>query len=233
MTDANTDPQPAVYARIAGILYLVIIIFGISSEVLIRSRLIVSGDPAATATNILASQPLFCLGFASDAVMLLCDVAIAVLFYVLLKPVNKTLALAAAAFRLTQAAVLGFNLLNYYVALILLTGAGYAAVFEADQLQALVMLFLDMHRHGYDLGLLFFGLSNFILGYLVFKSDYFPSILGCGLIAAAVVYLVGGFVRFLFPGDVSLVEPFYLIPLIAELSFCLWLLVRGVKARIA
>ena len=208
-----------------------IITFGIFSEVFIRSSLIVTGDATATATNILASESLFRVGFAADSFMLLSDVAIAVLFYVLLKPVSKTLALIAAAFRLTQAAILGFNLLNYYAALLLLTGAGYASAFEANQLYALVMLFLDMHSHGYDLGLLFFGLSNLILGYLVIKSDYFPGILGYGLIAAGVVYLTGSFTRFLFPDYLSLITPAYIVPLIAELAFCLWLLVKGVRIR--
>jgi hypothetical protein len=152
-----------------------------------------------------------------------------VLFYVLLKPVSKTLALTAAAFRLTQAAILGLNLLNYYTAILLLSDTGYATAFEADQLNALVMLFLDMHRHGYDLGLLFFGLSSLILGYLVVKSDYFPGILGYGLIAAAVIYLTGSLTLFLFPDYVSLITPMYIVPLIAELSFCLWLLVKGVR----
>jgi hypothetical protein len=161
--------------------------------------------------------------------MLLSDVAIAVLFYVLLKPVSKTLALTAAAFRLTQAAILGLNLLHYYAALLLLSGAGYATAFETDQLYALVILFLDMHSYGYDLGLVFFGLSSLILGYLVVRSDYFPGILGYGLIAAAAVYLTGSFTRFLFPDYVSLIAPLYIVPFIAELSFCLWLLVKGVR----
>jgi len=100
-----------------------------------------------------------------------------------------------------------------------------------DQLQGLVMLFLDMHSHGYDLGLLFFGLFSILLGYLVVKSGYFPKILGYGLIAAAIVYLAGSFTRFLFPDYLSLILPVYIVPLIAELSFCLWLLVKGVKVR--
>lgn len=222
-----------VHARAAGLLYLVIIVLGIFSEVFVRSSLIVAGDGTATATNILASEPLFRAGFLADSIMLLSDVAIAVLFYVLLEPVNRTLALVAAAFRLTQAAILGLNLLNYYAPLLLLSAPGYATGLETAQLHALVMLLLDMHGHGYDLGLLFFGLSNIVLGYLVIKSDYFPGILGYGLIAGAVVYLVGSYVRFLSPHLVELVEPGYVVPLVAELSFCSWLLVRGVKTQAA
>lgn len=232
LTVRSAEIPPLIYARVAGSLYLIIIVFGIFSEVFIRSILIVPGDATATVTNILASEWLFRAGFASDSIMLLSDVAIAVLFYVLLKPVSKTLALMAAAFRLTQAAILGLNLLNYYVAMLLLSGFGYSTAFEADQLHAIVMLFLDMHSHGYDLGLLFFGFSSLILGYLVVKSDYYPEILGYGLIAAAVVYLAGSLTRFLFPDYVSLITPIYIVPLIAELSFCLWLVVRGVRVQL-
>lgn len=231
LTVRASETSTIINARVAGFLYLVIIIFGISSEVFIRSNLIVTGDATATATNILASEGLFRFGFLADSLMLLSDVAIAVLFYVLLKPVSKTLALMAAAFRLTQAAILGFNLLNYYAALLLLQDVGYITAFNPDQLNTLAMLFLDMHSHGYDLGLLFFGLSNLILGYLVVKSDLFPKILGYGLIAASVVYLTGGGMRFLFPVYISFFEPIYIVPLIAEVSFCLWLLVKGIRVQ--
>lgn len=223
------DKSLMVYAKVAGVLYLLIIVLGISSELLIRASLVVNGDAGATAANILASPALFRTGFATDAIMLLCDVAIAVLFYQLFKSVSKTLALMAAAFRLTQAAILGFNLLNYYTPMLLLSETGYLNDFNNGQVYGLVSLFLELHSYGYDLGLLFFGLSNIVLGYLVVKSDKFPIIFGYGLQAAGIVYLVGGFVRFLLPEYSSLVEPAYIVPFIAELSFCMWLLVKGIK----
>jgi hypothetical protein len=229
LTVPIAETPPRTLARIAGLLYLIIIVCGIFSEAFIRASLVVPNDASATIANIKDSLPLFRVGFVADSVMLLSDVAIAVLFYILLAPVSKTLALMAAAFRLTQAAVLGFNLLNYYTPVLLLTGAGYATVFQGDQQSALVMLYLDMHSHGYDLGLLFFGLSNVFLGYLVAKSGYFPTILGYGLVAAAVIYLVGSFTRFALPDHTAFVTPLYVVPLIAELSFCLWLLVKGVR----
>lgn len=218
------------YARIAGLLYLVIIVTGISSEVFIRSSLIVQGNAAATVINLLNDQDLFRLGFISDVIMIICDVAIAVLFYVLLKPVSNTLALMAAAFRLTQAAVLAFNLLNYYAALLLLSGTEFSVAFNPDQLNSIVMLFLTLHAHGYDLGLIFFAFSSTILGYLLLRADYFPTVLGYGLIAAAIVYLAGSVMRFIFPEYLSMLQPLYVIPLLAELSFCVWLLVKGVRA---
>lgn len=204
---------------------------GIYSELFVRSTLIVSGNAPATAGNILASDGLYRSGFLADSVMLLSDVAIAVLFYCLLRPVNPMLALMAAAFRLTQAAVLGFNLLNYHAALLLLGGAEYAMAFEKGQRHALAMLFLDLHSHGYDLGLLFFAFSSLVLGYLVARAKYFPAILGYGLMAAAVVYMAGGFTRFLWPDYVALMAPAYVVPLVAESTFCLWLLLKGIKAQ--
>jgi hypothetical protein len=229
LTTHTIHLNPVIYARLAGLFYLIIIAFGISSEVLIRSNLIVEGDANATASNILASQSLFRLGFVADSIMLLADVTIAIIFYVLFKPVSKILSLAAGVFRLMQAAILGMNLLNYYAALLLLTGTGYLASFNDKELKAQALLFLDMHSHGYDLGLIFFGISSLILGYLITKSHHFPLVFGYGLIGAALVYLSGSYARFIFPDHASTLEPFYIIPFLAELSFCLWLLIKGVK----
>jgi hypothetical protein len=113
--------------------------------------------------------------------------------------------------------------------MLLLGGAEYSATLDTNQLNGMVMLFLDMHSHGYDLGLLFFGISNLILGRLIIRSGYFPRILGYGLMVAAIVYLAGSFTRFLFPEFVSLLSPAYVVPLVAELAFCLWLLVKGIR----
>lgn len=219
-------------ARFAGLLYLIIIVCGIFSEVYVRGSLYVANDAAATAANITAQPGLFRLGFAADVLMLLSDVAIAVLFYILLRPVSESLALAAAAFRLTQAAVLGVNLLNYYAALMVLGGAGFTLSLAPEQLNELALLFLKLHGHGYDVGLLFFGVSSAILGYLLTRSVQFPSLLGYGLMAAAVVYLMGSGARFLFPDLLAAITPLYIVPLFAELAFCLWLIIRGVRREV-
>ena len=146
------------------------------------------------------------------------------------KPVNRTASMAAAAFRLTQAAVLGFNLLLYYAAVLLLSGETYRAVFTPQELHSLALLFLEIHSHGYDLGLLFFGISSLIVGSLVRRSGYLPSMLGYGLITAGMVYLAGSFIRFAVPSDFSIVQPAYVIPLVVELAFCSWLLVKGLRS---
>jgi hypothetical protein len=225
----DINRSPVAYARFTGLLYLVIIVFGLFSEVYIRSSLIIHGDATATASNILASEWLFRVGFASDLVVFLCDVAVAVLLYMLLRSVSRTGALISAGFRLTGTAICGVNLLNYFAALLLLGGAEYLKAFDSSQLNALALAFLDIHKHGYDLGLVFFGLHCLVLGYLLFKSDYFPMTLGILMVLAGIGYVVGSFTLFLFPEFTTAIAPIYIAPLIGELSLCLWLLIKGVK----
>jgi len=222
----NTD-FPLVYMKLAGILYLIIIVAGIYSEVFVRSSLYVVDNPAVTISNILTSMQLFRSGIFADSLMLLSDVAIAVLFYQIFKVVNKPLAQIAAAFRLTQAAILGLNLLFLVAVMLLLEGqAGYSH-WEKETLNMITMLLFTMHSYGYDLGLLFFAISNIILGYLMISSVNFPSLLGYAIQLAGVVYLLGGYVRMLLPEVYPYFEAYYLIPFIAELGFALWLIVKG------
>jgi hypothetical protein len=229
MAHRTADTSPLVYARAAGVLYLIIIVLGLFGEMFVRSSVISPGDAAATASNILAAEGLFRAGFLADSIMFLCDVALAVLLFVLLKPVNKTLALVALFFRLTQTAVIALNLLNYYAAVLLLKGPSYASAFGAAQLDSLSSLFLDLHGHGYDLGLILFGVHCLFLGYLIAKSLYMPKALGYLVMAAGVTYLIGSYTRFLFPDFVQAVSPIYVVAIIAELSLCIWLLIKGVN----
>lgn len=222
-------------ARVAGVLYLIIIIAGIFAEFFVRQSLIVPGDATTTASNIMASEGLFRAGIAGDLVMIMSDVALALVFYVLLKPVSNALALLAAFFRLAQAAILGINLLNLFFVLQLLSGADYLTIFGTDQVQALVLLFLTGHSIGYAIGLVLFGLSLSVLGYLVFKSGYFPRVLGVLLIVASAGYLIDSFARFLLPTydnyEAILTLVVFLPAFIGELSMCLWLLLKGIKAQ--
>lgn len=219
------------YAGLAGICYLIIIVTGIFSEVFVRSGIIVSGDAAATASNLLSSRALFRAGFFADCLMLVSDVMVAILLYEVLKPAGRTLSSLAAAFRLTQAAVLALNLLHYYGAMILLTGGTYAEVISPESQNGIAALLLEIHAHGYDLGLIFFAFTCGIQGYLIVKANYIPTWLGYGLIASGIVYIVGSFARFLTPDLVSALVPIYIVPLVAELSFCIWLISRGLSKR--
>ncbi len=231
MSSREAETSPQTYARTAGALYLIIIVFGVWSEVFVRSRLVVPGDPAATAGNILANEGLFRLSFAADSIMALSDVALAILLYALLRPVSRTLALMAAAFRLIQTAIVGVNLLNQHAALLILGSAGHLNAFDAGQLNALALLFLDTHSHGYDLGLLFFGVNSLIIGYLVFKAPYIPRLLGVLMAAAGLVYLTGSYLLFLAPDHAEAFQPAYGVCLLAEAALCLWLLVRGINVK--
>lgn len=235
MTNHSTDPSMRKTARIAGLLYLVIIVAGIFAQFAVRSSLIVADDPTATADNIMASEGLYRAGIAADLVMIMSDVALALAFFVLLRPVSQSLSLLAAFFRLAQATVLGINLLNLFFALQLLSGADYLAVFDADQANALALVFLDAHATGYRLGLVFFGFSILVLGYLLARSGYFPRILGVGMIVASVGYLVDSFASVLLSNYSDYETIFGVVvfapAIIAELALCVWLLWKGVTIR--
>ena len=126
----------------AGVLYLVIILTGLFSELFVRSGIIVPGDAAATANNIADKTFLYRIGFVSDLIMVMSDVGVALLFYLLLKHVNKGLSLLAAFFRLAQATVIGINLLNYFIPVLLVEKDGYLSSFSTEQINTLGLLFL-------------------------------------------------------------------------------------------
>src|SRR3989441_830395 len=178
MTDRTVETSPQIYARIGGILYLYIIVAGTFGELFVRDKLIVSGDATATANNIIASQLLWRISIAGELIMLACAVPLALIFYVLLRPVSKNLALLAVFFNLVELAIDGANKLNLFKALFLLGSADYLKAFEPHQLQALAYLALKSHDYGFGISLVFFGFVCLILGYLLFRSGYFPKTLG-------------------------------------------------------
>jgi len=233
MTQRSPELSLSRVARFAGVLYLAIIICGIFAEFFVRQSLIVAGDAGTTAQNIMMSEGLFRIGIAADMIMILCDVAIALLFYILLRSVNKSLSMLAAFFRLTQAAVLAANMSNLFDVLQLLGGADYLTVLGSDALHTQVMLSLQAHASGYSIGLIFFGIHCAILAYLLYRSDFIPRILGILIGIAALGYLIDSFAQILLLDYASYQNLFALVvflpAFIGELSLCLWLLVRGVK----
>ena len=217
-------------ARIAGALILVITVLAPFGMLYVPSTLIAPGDAATTASNIMASEGLFRAGIASDAVVFLIELVLTVMLYVLLKPVSKTLSLVAAFARLAMAVIQGINLLNYFLVLLLLDGAGYLTVFAPDQLHALVLLFLNAHEYVALIWGLFFGLHLFVLGYLVYKSGYIPRILGVLLIIASLCYLIQGFGNILLPKYEEIFASVGYLSII-EIAFPLWLLIKGVNVQ--
>jgi hypothetical protein len=215
-------------ARTAGVLYLIIIACGLFAELGVRSRLIEAGDPATTAQNIVDSPVLFRAGLAADIVMFIADVALAIVLYQLFKPLGRTLSMLAAAFRITQTAVIGLNLLNMFQAVRIVDDADYLNVFADGHADALALLYLDAHKYGYLLGLAFFGVSTLIISYLALSSRQVPRPLGVLLGLAGAGYLIDTFSFLLIPGYDGSASPIVLAPaLIAEVWFALWLLTKG------
>jgi len=217
------------YARVGGVLYLIIIAAGATGEVFVRGSSVVSGNAAATAHNIMASPLLWRAGIAGDLVMHVCDVPLMVIFYVLLRPVNSTLALVAVLFNLTQTAVLVANKLNLLLPIFLLSDAEYLKAFTPEQLQALSYVSLRTHDNGFAVGLVFFGAACLVVGYLIMRSGYLPRTLGVLMQIAGVCYITNSFAVMVWPSLGAKLFPFILMPpFVAELSMALWLLVKGV-----
>ena len=230
MTDRTTKTSPKLQARIGGFLYLIIIAAGMFSEGYVRGTLIVSGDAAATAHNILASENLYRLGGAAEFLTLFCDITVALILYNLLKPVNQSLALLAAFFRLVFSSVYATLSLAHFAPLVLLGGGGFLAAFTAQQLQALAMLSLKLHSLGYNISLVFFGVHCVLIGILISGSNFLPRIIGVMLAIAGVCYLANSFANFISPPFAASLFPYILLPgFVAELSLALWLFVVGLN----
>jgi hypothetical protein len=222
------DQSPRKTARMAGFFYLMFIISFILASYL-RSRIIVFGDVATTANNIISSQGVLRLGFMSELFSALFFVLAAWALYVLLKPVNRNLALLLVLLNLGGVAIECINALNLFSALQFLSGASYLSVFQTGQLQALAMSFLNSYTNGFMITQLFFSTWLFPLGYLVYKSRFLPRPLGILLILDFFGILSWFLQFFLLPDYGILSYPGLAISFVAEFSISLWLLIKGVK----
>ena len=216
-------------ARIAGLLYLVNGITGFFGISYVPSRLIISGNAAATANNILASERLFRLGIVSELICAVEFVFLVWVLYRLLGAVNKTHASLMVILGVVFVPMILMNTLSEIAALILLRGADFLSVFDKRQLEAMAMLFLDLHRYGYIVGWIL-GIWFIPLGVLVFRSGFLPRILGVLLIAACFGYLADSLTPLLLPGYEGVVGRIASILLtLGEPALILWLLIRGAK----
>jgi len=218
-------------ARMAGFLYLMYIIITIPADALARSPLIVFGDAATTARNIMASEWQFRIGIVGDLVSAVFFLLAAWALYALLKSVNKDLALLFLLLNLGGVAVYSINLLNQFAAVLLLSGTDYLKVFQVDQLQALAMFFLNLHKNGYWIAQIFFGAWLFPLGYLVYKSGFLPKILGIVMMIHFVGWTLTSLQSFLFPGFTAITYVTYPLGFISEFGLTLWLLIMGAKEQ--
>jgi hypothetical protein len=233
MATKTSGPSPQVFARIGGLAYLIIIAAGVMGEIFIRSKIIVPGNALATTNNISASPLLWRIGIFGDLVMHVFDLVVGIVYYTLLKRVNKELALLSLLFGLIQTAVLVANKLNLMMPLFLLDNDSYLRAFDQHQLQALSYLSIKAHEYGFGIGLIFFGFECLIDGYLIFRSEFLPRILGVMIFIAGLCYLTNSFLLIFSPRLEGLLFPVILGPLafIAEFSMCLWLIIKGVNMK--
>ncbi len=218
-------------ARLAGFLYLIYIVIHVFADVIGRSSLIVFGDAAVTAQNMMASEWQFRIGFMSDLLAAVLFLLAAWALYTLLKPVNKNIALLFLLLNLAGVAIQSFSDLFLIGSQLLLSGADYLNVFQVNQLQALALLFLDLHKNGFMIAQLFYGAWLFPLGYLVFKSGFLPKILGIVLMIHCVTWLLTFLQYFLLPDLSAITYVSYPLGFIAEFGLGLWLLIKGVASR--
>jgi hypothetical protein len=216
-------------ARIAGFCYLIVIGTGLFSEVFVRQALRVPNDALATAHNIQANEMLFRWGFTADIINFAIGLPTILIVYYLFKRTNKLLLQLALAFVIIQTAIIAVNLLNQISPLLILSNDMYLQTFQPDQLATLSLLSLNIQTQGYAIGLVFFGFYCLIVGYVIYKSKLIPKLFGILYAITGLCYLVNSFTMFLSKGFEN---PFFLylaIPIfIGELSFCLWLLIKGI-----
>ena len=228
MLNRVEDPSPNRIARLAGLFYLIFIATYILAAY-IRSRLFVFGNAATTASNVLSSQNLFRIGFVDELVSALFFLLAAWALFVLLRPVNRNLALLFLLLNLGGVIIECANMFNQSTALILLNGASYLQPLPANQLQAMALSYLNSYNDGVMVAQLFFGTWLLPLGYLLYKSRIVPRAIGILIILDFFAVMIW-FLQYFFLPDYRLLSyPGLAISLVAEFSLSLWLLIMGVK----
>ncbi len=218
------------YARAAGVLLLITFVAGGFGEAYVPSKLIVSTDATTTAENIRTFDSLFRMSFAAYLVEAICDTALALIFYALLKPVGRTLALLAAFFGLLSTTLFAVSEIFYFAApKLILGGAGYLATFSHGQLDTLALLSLKLFGYGGAMFTVFYGIGWILRGYLIFRSGYLPKVLGALMAFGGLAFVTRNFALVLAPAYAT--DNLLLLIMPGGLLLALWLLVRGVNVR--
>ena len=220
------------HVRVAAFLLLILSPLAVFGMIYVPSILIVPGDGAATARNIMASESLFRLGIASTLLSQVVGIFWVLVLYQLLKPVNKNMAVLMVIFNLLIVPIAMLNELNQFAVLLLSSGADYLRVFTPGQLHALASLFLNLHDYGIKIAGIFWGLWLFPYGFLVFKSGFLPRFIGVLLMIGCFGYLIQSFVGFLSPNLVVYTAGLAALTSLGELLLPLWLLIKGVNVEL-
>jgi hypothetical protein len=224
MREQTVETSPLLKARIAGGCWLITILAGIFG-LYVWNSLVVSGDAAATATNILTNEFFFRSGTAATLISTGSYVGATLFVYELLKPVNRPVSLLAAFFSLVGCAIWAVGGLFEFSPFVILKSAAYSSIFTTEQLQALTLLFLKIGGQASIVGSVFFGMHCFLAGYLILKSNFLPRFVGALMMFGGL-----GWLTFLAPPLVSSLSPFIMMPgTLGELTLALWLLVKGVN----
>ncbi len=219
--------SPQMYARTAGVLYLIVIVLGAFAFGYVPARL-VSDDVAVTARNILSHESLWRAGVVADLIVVACAIPQLLCEYLLLRPVQRSVALLAVFFNLISLAIEGVSSLAHLAALHILKGASLSSV-DARQLQAWAWLAIGVHDDDVNVSFLFFGGTCLAAGYLIFRSGFLPRFLGVLMTIAGLCYATNSLLGFLAPDVLPSGFPLLLLPAgLSELALCLWLLVKGV-----
>jgi len=231
LTEPRVGMSPRDKARIAGLLYLIIIVGGVFAQIFVRDRLVVSGNPAATAGNIASHELLYRLGFSAEVFYLLCSIPLKILLYQLFKVVNRNVALVMVLFAAVGTAIQGVILLAHYAPLIILGEGAWLSAYSTAQLQAAAYASLIVFDYGYMIALSFFGCFCLLIGHQVLRSTFFPRFVGALLVIEGAAYLANSFGHFIAPAFGDRIFPFLFVSGLAELSFCLCLLIFGVNVQ--
>jgi len=226
----NREINPQLYARVGGVLYGIMIVLGILEEAFIRGRITVGGDAVATFANLQKMEMLWRTGIALELLLLILSVGLALVLYILTKPVHQEMALLALLFNAIAIAVEGAYSMQLVEALFPLGTGAYLSAFTPGQLQAMTALAMKAHVFGFGIVLLLFGPYFFATGYLIFKSGYLPKPIGVLYQLAGLAYVVNGFALVLAPQFAGRMFMIMAGPaFIGETSFALWLLIKGVR----
>ena len=219
-----TEASPVFRANIAGVLYLTSVLTG-GAAAFVRWRLVVPNDATATATNILAHEPLFRMLLAADLISALCYFAVTLIFYEMFKLVNKRLSLLAASFSLMSCAIMAFACLFHIAALVVLRGAQSLNILALQPLPTLALMCLRLRAQAYGISLVFLGINCLLIGYLIFRSAFLPRIVGALMAFAGLAWLT-----FLSPPLATHLSPYIVAPgLLSQGTVILWLLVISVE----